>query len=98
MKHELIKKTLVYRTLAIATGLVLPILLIGDVKIGLQMGISTEITTMVIYYLFELSWRRYVNGHKYRLPVEIFISNDDKHGWYNVIEDLGDNKFVIEVA
>lgn len=101
MKHEIIKKTLLYRTIAVGIGLLLPILLTGNIVLGLKTALITESTTLATYYLFELAWRKYVERQRVREGVSLFVlGNGDGNKVriaYNVIEVIDENKFVIEV-
>ena len=100
MKHEIIKKTLVYRVIAITIGLTIPILLTGSLVIGLQNGLITEACTLASYYTFEILWRKFVDMKRLKAGMDMYLlgENSDKHGWYNVVKVIDENKFVIEVV
>jgi len=97
MKREILKKTLLYRTIAISLGLLLPFLITGQFVLSIIVGIVTESTSLITYYIYEYCWRMYMKKKKLRQGMKMFVAND-KHGWYNVLEVQDDNKILIEVV
>lgn len=102
MKNEILKKTLIYRTLAFGIGIfITTMFLFKNPFLGLRITISCEIASLLLYYLYEYSWRKYIDRRNLKQGANILLIKNgpkDKHAWYNVIEVLDDNKFVIEVV
>ena len=99
MKSEILKKTLFYRVIAISLGLLLPYLITQQLAISLMVGLVTETVSLITYYIYEYSWRRYVERKNLKEGVSLLQINGDPKVRiaYEVIEDLGDGKLIIEV-
>ena len=95
MRHEIIKKTIVYRLIAFTIGLLIPILMTGSIMLGIISGLVCETISLITYYLYELSWNKAF--HRLKKGSRIMLI-DDKYSWYNVVEELDENKFIIEVC
>ena len=97
MKHEIIKKTIIYRILAffiaLAIGLFSPI----PLSISIAFVIVSEGVALATYYLYEWLWKRHVDMKNIKNGMRMFSLKTGKYGWYNVIELLEDGKMVIEV-
>lgn len=101
MKNEVLKKTLIYRGLAFTVGMMIALLMTGSIILGLILGTVSELVSLTTYYLFEISWRKYIDHRNLKKGTNVLLINngqEDKHAWYNVIEVLGENKFIIEVV
>lgn len=104
MKHEIAKKTLIYRTLAFTCGLIVgifaTIFLNIPFYINLIIAVVSEVVSIGLYYSFENYWRRLIERIKIKKGMNLFsieVNGKVKIG-YNVLEVLEDNKFIIEVV
>lgn len=100
MKNEILKKTLLYRMIAISLGLLLPYLITQQLIISITVGIITESVSLITYYIYESLWRKHVERKRLKKGVHLLQINGDEKVRisYNVLEDLGDGKLVIEVV
>ena len=98
MKYEILKKTLLYRVLAFGLGtFITTLFLFHDPILSFNITLVSEGASVGLYYIYEYFWRRRMNSKKLKEGMKMYSAND-KHGWYNVIKVLEDNKFIIEVV
>lgn len=74
--------------------------LLNDVLLSWYLSIFTELGAVFLYYIYEYFWRKHMdhNNIKKGMSVLLIKGEGDKHGWYEVIEVLEENKFVIKVV
>ena len=104
MKHEILKKTLFYRVFSFGlTQTVSTIVLyffLNDILLSWYLSIFTELGAVGLYYIYEYLWRRHVSRKMIKKGMNVLLikENGDRHSWYEVIEVLEENKFVIKVV
>ncbi len=99
MKNEILKKTLIYRGLAFVVGMMIALLMTGSIVLGLMVGFVSETASLTTYYIFELSWRKYIKHKKLKAGMGLFMLEErGRYNWYEVVEVLEDNKIVIKVV
>ena len=103
MKHEILKKTLVYRAFSFVITMIVSTILLNfffnDPLLSWYLSIFTEIGAVFLYYGFEYLWRRHIKHTNIKKGMSVLLINgSDKHNWYEVIEVLEENKFVIKVV
>jgi len=102
MKNEILKKTLLYRLLAFGIGMLITTsFLFKNPFLSLWITLFCETASLILYYSYEYLWRKYIDHRNIKKGMNVLLINngkEDKHAWYNVIEVLEDNKFVIEVV
>ena len=104
MKHEILKKTLLYRVFSFALTMIVSTILLNfffnDVLLSWYLSIFTELGAVFLYYVFEYLWRRHIdhNNIKKGMNILLFRENCDKHSWYEVIEVLEEDKIIIRVV
>ena len=98
MRNEVLKKTLIYRGLAFAVGIFIALLMTGSITLGLMIGLVSELASLATYYIFEISWRKYIKHKKLKAGMSLFMLEErGRYNWFEVIEVLEDNKIVIKV-
>jgi len=100
MKHEILKKTLLYRFIQFGIGtFITTLFLFNNPLLSLKITTVSEIASVGIYYAYEYLWRKYM---EYRILKEgsqiLLLPDSTVRIAYNVIEVLDDNKFIIEVV
>jgi len=101
LKHEILKKTMLYRILGFGLSMFITTLIFfKEPLLSLNVSITTEGGALALYYLFEYSWRKYVNHKKIKGGTSLFSIGSNRKVLleYNVLEDLGDGKILIEVV
>ena len=100
LKHEIAKKTLIYRLLAYALGVYIGILSPLTIVQSFFWATLGETVSLILYYTYEHSWRRFIKRINLKKGMNIFSmeGNGKVSIEYNVLEVLDDNKFVIEVV
>ena len=99
MKHEILKKTLLYWVLAYFLGLGITLALPIPIAVSLLIATVSESASLGLYYTYEYFWRLQIKRTNFKKGMDILlIRNNDKHNWYSVVEVLEDNKIVIEVV
>jgi len=103
MKSEILKKTIIYRCMAIFFGISISVLSIyfpRTIQIGILFGGISETISLFTYYIFEYFWRRNVERRRLRKGTSVLsITGDSKvRIAYEVIEDLGEGKLIIKVV
>ena len=100
MKHEIAKKTLLYRILGFGLSMFITTLIFFDNPIlSINVSLATEISAVLLYYLYEYFWRKYVERINLKKGSHILLVPDTTARIaYNVIEVLEDNKMIIEVV
>jgi len=70
-----------------------------SLPISITVAIIIEIATIGLYYTFEYYWRKYVEHRRLKEGDSVFQINGDPKVriGYEVIEDLGEGKLIIEV-
>jgi len=100
MRHEILKKTLLYRLLAYVLGICIGIL--SPLSIGQSFFWATlgEGVSVVLYYIYEHSWRRYIDHRLLKKGINVLSINGDSRVRiaYEVIEDLGEGQLIIKVV
>jgi len=102
MRHEILKKTLLYRVFSFALAMIVSsavvFLFLYNSLLTWHLTIWTEVAAVSLYYSFEYSWRKYIEKRRIKEGTNLFSIGDSKVKIaYNVIEVLDDNKFIIEV-
>ncbi len=69
----------------------------GSIVKGLMVGIISELSSLITYYMFEVSWRKHIKHKKLKAGVLIMAEKRGRYNWYEVLEVLEDNKFIIKV-
>lgn len=104
MKSEILKKTLMYRIVSFALTMIVSTIIlnifINDPLLSWYLSIFTEIGAVVLYYGFEHLWRKYINHRLLKKGTSVLSMNGDSKVRiaYEVIEDLGEGKLIIEVV
>ena len=101
MKYEILKKTLLYRLLSFGLSTFLTTLLLwGDPWKSFEITIWTEIGAVCLYYVYEFFWRKYVERKRLKEGDSVLCMNGDSKVRiaYEVIEDLGEGKLIIEIV
>lgn len=104
MKHEILKKTLLYRSFSFGLTMIMSTIilniLVNDMLLSWYLSIFTEMGAVVLYYIYEYFWRRHINSERVKKGMNVLMikGNSDKHNWYEVIEDLGEGKIIIKVV
>ena len=100
MKHEILKKTLLYRLLAFGLGtFITSLFLWKDPLLSLNITLVSESASIGLYYIYEYLWRRHIKHSNIKKGMSVLlIKGSDKHNWYEVIEDLGEGKLTIKVV
>ena len=101
MKHEILKKTLLYRLLAFGIGIFITSLFLWENPLlSLNITLVSESASIGLYYLYEYLWRRHIKRVNIKKGMSVLLIKDsnDKHNWYEVVEVLEENKFVIKVV
>jgi len=103
MKHEIVKKTLLYRVFSFILTQIISTLVVDffvhDIFLSWWLSLFTELGAVCLYYIYEHGWKRLIKRIKLRKGMNLFsIKGNGKVSIsYNVLEVLGDNKFIIEV-
>lgn len=97
IKHEIIKKTLLYRILSISIGFFVPFLISGDLLFTLKVGFFTEFSTTLIYYLYERVWRIFVREKILEEGNNLLLTHD-KNVQYELLEKIDDDKYIIKIV
>ena len=101
MKHEILKKTMLYRILGFGLSMFITTLIFfTNPMLSLNVSIATEASALGLYYAYEYLWRRYTEHKKLKEGVHIFSIGSNRKVLleYNVLEDLGDGKILIEIV
>ena len=101
MKHEILKKNLLYMFLAFGIGtFITTLFLFNDPLLSFNITFASEGASIGLYYIYEYLWRRHMNHSNIKKGMNVLLINDghDKHSWYEVIEVLEENKLVIRVV
>ncbi len=100
MRHEILKKTLIYRLLAYSVTILINLGSPLGTILSIIFATISEVASLVIYYVYEYYWRKLIENNNIKKGMNILLikGEDDKHAWYEVIEVLEENKFVIRVV
>lgn len=100
MKHEITKKTIIYRFLAFGLGMFITTLFLwSNPLLSLKITIVSESLSIVLYYVYEYYWRKIVEHIKIKKGMNLLSVKGRKVLLeYNVLEVLDENKFIIEVV
>ena len=99
MKHEILKKTLLYRLLAYGVTILINIASPLGMALSILFATISEVTSLIIYYVYEYYWRKMIDSKNLKKGTNILMiqGNGKISIAYNVLEVLDDNKFVIDV-
>ena len=100
MKQEILKKTLLYRFLSFGLSMfVTTLFLFSDPMKSWQITIASELGAVCLYYIYEHGWRKYIEHRRLKKGSNVLCMNGDSKVRiaYEVIEDLGEGKLIIEI-
>ncbi len=98
MRHEILKKTLIYRLLAYSVTILINLGSPLGTALSVIFATISEVASLFIYYIYEYSWRNLIKRRKLKAGMSIFkLEERGRYNWYEVIEVLEDNKIVIKV-
>ena len=72
IKESLIK-SIIYRTITILLGMVVALIITGNVVVALSLGIATETIQFIYYFIYETIWTNY---HDKRLRRKIEMTRE----------------------
>lgn len=104
MKYEILKKTLFYRSFSFVLTMVVSTVVLyfffNDILLSWYLSIFTEAGAVFLYYIYEYLWRRHISRRYLKKGVNLLQINGDQKVRiaYEVIEDLGEGKLIIEVV
>ena len=101
MKYEILKKTLFYRLVSFGmTTFITTLFLFSDPLKSLWITICSEIGAVMLYYTYEYYWRKLVERRCLKKGDNVLCINGDSKVRiaYEVIEDLGEGKLIIEIV
>ena len=100
MKQEILKKTLLYRLLAYVLGIYIGILSPLSITQSFFWATLGEGASVVLYYIYEHGWRKYVERRRLKKGTNVLAMTGDGKVRiaYEVIEDLGEGKLIIEIV
>ncbi len=86
--------------IAVSLGLMLPFLITGQLVLSLMVGMVTETVSLITYYVYEYFWRKYIERRHLKEGTSVLsmVGDSKVRIAYEVIEDLGEGKLIIEVV
>lgn len=93
MNLSILKKSLLYRALAYLLGILIGIFSPMPIIVSVTFVTISEASSLALYYLYEHCWQKSARNKRLKEGFKIL---PDKFSWYNVLEVLEDNKFIIE--
>lgn len=85
IKESLIK-SIIYRTITILLGMLVALIITGNLVVALSLGIATETIQFIYYFIYETIWTNY-HDKKLRRKIEITREVDIKFD-FDLIKDM----------
>lgn len=100
MRHEILKKTLIYRLLAYSVTILINLGSPLGTALSIIFATISEVASLFIYYTYEYSWRKYIEHRLLKEGVNVLSMGADSKVRiaYEVIENLGEGKLIIKVV
>ena len=85
IKESLIK-SIIYRTITILLGMLVALIITGNLVVALSLGIATETIQFIYYFIYETIWTNY-HDKKLRRKIELMREVDIKFD-FDLIKDM----------